>query len=54
MLRAYLFYLWTFVAEQGLWENAFDFLDEHCDLSVLFDVFLYDEPVFTKNTERIR
>ena len=44
-LKAYLFYLWTFVAEQGLWEDALDFLDEHYDLPVPFDVFLYDEPL---------
>ena len=47
-------YLWTFVAEQGLWEDAFDFLDEHCNLPAPFDIFLYDEPLLPKKTERIR
>ena len=53
-LKVYLFYLWTFVAEQGLWEDAFDFLDEHCNLPAPFDIFLYDEPLLPKKTERIR
>ena len=41
-LRKQLFYLWTFVAEQGVWEDALDFLDEHDGMSVPFDLFPED------------
>jgi hypothetical protein len=39
-LRSQLFYLWTFVAQQDLWEDAFDFLDEHYDPNTPVDFLL--------------
>ena len=44
-LRSQLFYLWTFVAQQDLWEDALDFLDEHCDPHTPID-FLPSEVPF--------
>lgn len=41
-LRSQLFFLWTFIASQDLWEDALDFMDEHCDLSAPFDFYLSD------------
>ena len=35
-LRTQLFYLWTFVAQQNMWEDALDFLDEHEGLEIPF------------------
>ena len=43
-LRTQLFYLWTFVAQQGLWEDAYDFLDEYYDPRTPVDFFLSDAP----------
>ena len=44
-LRAQLFCLWTFVAQQGIWEDALDFLDEHEGLSDPFEVFTDGYPL---------
>ena len=43
-LRSQLFYLWTFVAQQDLWEDAFDFLDEHYDPNIPVDFLLTNTP----------
>ena len=43
-LRSQLFYLWTFVAQQDLWEDALDFLDEHCDPHTPVDFLPSDTP----------
>lgn len=41
-LRRQLFYLWTFTIQQGLWEDALDFMDEHDDVPAPFELFLSD------------
>ena len=38
-LRKELFYLWTFIAQQDIWEDALDFLEEHNDLDIPFEMF---------------
>lgn len=43
-LRSQLFYLWTFIAQQDMWEDAYDFLDEHYDPQTPVDFFLSDTP----------
>ena len=43
-LRSQLFYLWTFIAQQDLWEDAYDFLDEFYDPQTPVDFFLSDAP----------
>lgn len=43
-LRSQLFYLWTFIAQQDLWEDAYDFLDEYYDPCTPVDFFISDIP----------
>ena len=43
-LRTQLFCLWTFVAQQGIWEDALDFMDEHEGLTFPFEVFTDEYP----------
>lgn len=43
-LRSQLFYLWTFIAQQGMWEDAYDFLDEFYDPRTPVDFFISDSP----------
>lgn len=43
-LRSQLFYLWTFIAQQDLWEDAYDFLDEHYDPHIPVDFILTSIP----------
>lgn len=43
-LKRELFYLWTFIAQQDMWEEALDFLDEYSNLQVPFELFPDDIP----------
>ena len=43
-LRRQLFYLWTYVIQQEIWEEAIDFLDEHGDDPTPFDLFSFEDP----------
>ena len=45
-LRSQLFYLWTFIAKQDLWEEAIDFMEEYYQLHVPFDLFFSSDVPF--------
>ena len=43
-LRRQLFYLWTYMIQQEIWEEAIEFLDEHRDDPTPFDLFSFEDP----------
>ena len=43
-LRRQLFYLWTYMIQQEIWEEAIEVLDEHRDGPTPFDLFSFEDP----------
>ena len=41
-LRRHLFYLWTYLIQQDIWEEAVDFIEDHWDEPTPFDLFPFE------------
>ena len=43
-LRRQLFYLWTYMIQEDSWEEAIEFMEDHCEVPTPFDMVPYEIP----------